>query len=103
MDITKLYNISSGAVKHAARENGTLRVSDGNFSSFLQAATNQINETNTYLKQEEQEEIKLALGLTENTHDLAIAQAKATSALSVTTAIRDRFLEAYREIIQLQM
>ena len=102
MDITKLYNVSSEAIKNAAP--AYTRIEDsGNFNSFLQAAVNQVNETNSYLQDQEDEEIKLALGLTENTHDLAIAQSKASAALTYTTALRDKFLEAYREIMQMQI
>ncbi len=63
----------------------------------------QINETNGYLQKQENEEIKFALGLTDNTHDLAVAQAKAQTSLSYTVALRDRFLESYREIMQIQI
>ena len=104
MDITKLFNVTSGAVRAEADRVRSLEPGDGGkFSSFLNAAVNQLNETNSYLQKEEDEEIKLALGLTDNTHDLAIAQAKAQTSLMYTTALRDRFLEAYREIIQIQM
>ncbi len=102
MDITKLYNISSEAIKSAAPAN-TKIADSGNFNSFLQAAVNQVNETNSYLQDQEDEEIKLALGLTDNTHDLAIAQAKAAAAVNYTTALRDKFLDAYREIMQMQV
>ena len=43
------------------------------FSSIFQSAVNSINTTNGYLSKAENEEIKLALGETDNTHDLAIA------------------------------
>ncbi|MBR1524956.1 MAG: flagellar hook-basal body complex protein FliE, partial [Lachnospiraceae bacterium] len=39
----------------------------------------------------------------ENTHDLAVAQSKAQTALQYTVALRDRFLESYKEIIQMQI
>ena len=104
MDITKLYNVTSNAVEQAALKTGNGRIEDsGNFGGFLQNAVNQLNETNSYLQDQEDEEIKLALGLTDNTHDLAIAQAKAQSSLSYTVALRDRFIEAYKEIMQMQI
>ena len=43
------------------------------------------------------------LGETENTHDLSIALQKASTALQYTVAIRDRLLDAYRELIQMQV
>ncbi|HAV00984.1 MAG TPA: flagellar hook-basal body complex protein FliE, partial [Lachnospiraceae bacterium] len=44
-----------------------------------------------------------AMGISENTHDLSIAAAKASTALSYTVALRDRFIEAYRELMQIQV
>ena len=51
----------------------------------------------------ENEEIKFALGETENTHDLTIALQKASTALQYTVAIRDKVIEAYRELMQMQI
>ena len=102
MDITKLYNVTADDIKAVAKtyENPT---EDQNFGLFLQSAVNQLDETNELLQRQENEEIKLSLGLTDNTHDLAIAQEKASVALQYTVALRDRFLEAYKEIMQMQM
>lgn len=73
------------------------------FESFLNTAINNINTTNSYLSDAENEEIKFALGETENTHDLAIALQKASTALQYTVAVRDKLLEAYKEIMQMQI
>ena len=43
------------------------------------------------------------LGETENTHELTNALQKASAALSYTVAIRDKLLEAYKEIMQMQV
>lgn len=102
--INDFYNLSSDAIRNAALTSSTATVpEEGNFGSFLSAAVTQLNETNSYLKDEEEEEIKWALGLTDNTHDLAEAQAKAQTALQYTVALRDRFVAAYREIMQIQI
>lgn len=103
-NITDFYNLSSDVIKNAAAKSSTATVADeGNFGNFLSAAVNQLNETNSYLNREEEEEIKWALGLTENTHDLAEAQAKAQTSLQYTVSLRDRFVSAYREIMQIQI
>jgi len=103
-NITDFYNLSSNAIKNAATNSSTATIApEGNFGSFLNAAVNQLNETNSYLNQEEEEEIKWALGLTDNTHDLAEAQAKAQTSLQYTVALRDKFVAAYREIMQIQI
>ncbi len=77
---------------------------EGNlFDSFLNTAIDNIKTTNSYLSDAENEEIKFALGETENTHDLTIALQKASTALQYTVAIRDKTLEAYRELMQMQI
>lgn len=73
------------------------------FDSFLNTAIDNIKTTNSYLSTAEDEEIKFALGETENTHDLTIALQKASTALQYTVAVRDKLLEAYREIMQMQI
>ena len=51
----------------------------------------------------ENAEISFALGETDNTHDLTIALQKASTALQYTVAVRDKFLEAYKEIMNMQI
>lgn len=108
MDITSLYNISSGAVKEAAGQQiaGSSSVytpESEEFGSFLTAAMENLNTTNALLSDAENEELKLAMGETDNTHDLTIALGKASTALSYTVAIRDKVLEAYKELMQIQI
>ena len=107
LDITSLYNISSGAIKNAytnsevgvnAKDN-----SSDTFSTFFDAALNNINETNSYLSDAENEELKFAMGLTDNTHDLSIALQKASTALQYTVAVRDKLIDAYKEIMNINL
>ena len=73
------------------------------FGTLLNAAMNNINETNGYLSDQENEELKIAMGISENTHDLSIAIQKAETALQYTLAVRDKLLTAYNEIMQIQI
>lgn len=103
-DINDLYSISSDAVKNTLY--GSAEKVEGNvnmFDSLLNAAINNINETNGYLSDQENEELKLAMGISENTHDLSIAIQKAETALQYTVAVRDKLLTAYNEIMQMQI
>ena len=104
MDIASFYNISSPTIKKAA-ENSSIKdiASTGEFSSLFDKAIENLNTTNSYLSDAENEEIRWALGESENTHDLTIAIQKATTALQYTVAIRDKVLEAYKEIMQMQI
>ncbi|NLG04410.1 MAG: flagellar hook-basal body complex protein FliE [Clostridia bacterium] len=104
MDITSLYNVSSDIVKEAASHAATsTKVRDESFGSLLDSAMSNISDTNSLLNNSEEEQIKFAMGLSENTHDLSIAAAKASTALSYTVALRDKFIEAYKEIMQIQV
>lgn len=112
MDISSLGAISSikgiSDIESVSSLTGMLaektKETEGNlFESFLNTAIDNINTTNSYLSDAENEEIKFALGETENTHDLTIALQKASTALQYTVAIRDKMLEAYREIMQMQI
>lgn len=108
MDITSLYNVSSPAVKQT-EDMSTLgqRAASSQrteaFGTVLNSALENLNTTNSYLSDAENEKIRWALGETDNTHDLTIALQKASTALQYTVAVRDRFLEAYREIMNIQI
>ena len=73
------------------------------FDSILNSAIDSIKTTNAYLSDAENEKLLFALGETENTHDLTIALQKASTALQYTVAVRDKFLEAYKEIMNMQI
>ena len=51
----------------------------------------------------ENEEIRWALGETNSTHELSVAMNKAATALQYTVAVRDKLLEAYKELMQIQI
>lgn len=105
--ITNLYNVTSGAVKNMA-ENSTSGVTPYEdtttaFETVFNSAMDNLNVTNSYLSDAENEELKLAMGLTNNTHDLTVALQKASTALQYTVAIRDKFLDAYKELMNIQI
>ncbi len=102
LGVTKLNNLEEASLTGSlTRKDETV---DGTlFDSFLNTAIDNIKTTNNYLSDWEDEEIKFALGETENTHDLTIALQKASTALQYTVAVRDKLLEAYREIMQMQI
>ncbi len=73
------------------------------FDSFLNTAIDNIKKTNSYLSDAENEEILFALGESDSTHDLTIALEKASTALQYTVTIRDKIMEAYKELMQMQI
>ena len=94
-------NSSYGMVGRVNKEDSFS--ADGSmFDALLNTAIDNIKTTNSYLSDAENEQIKFAMGETENTHDLTIALQKASTALQYTVAIRDKVLEAYKELMQMQ-
>ena len=98
MDISALTNVSADDIKIAAEKAKTPTGAD----TFANAM-GMVNETNSYINKAESEEIRFALGEAENTHDLQVAQYKANSALQFTVAVRDKLLDAYKEIMNMQI
>lgn len=105
MDISSLYHVSSSAVKSVLEKQDAAAAAQGqgDFGSVFSKALDNLKTTNAYLSDMENEKLKWALGETENTHDLTIAMQKASAALQYTVAVRDKFLEAYKEIMQMQI
>ena len=97
---------SSGGVERTSLT-GTLtdkeKVEGSLFDAFLNSAIDNIKTTNSYLSKAEDEKIRFAMGETENFHDLTIALQKASTALQYTVAVRDRLLDAYKELMQMQI
>lgn len=108
MDISSLYNVSSDILSSAIESSKTdtslqTDTDDGAFASILDSAVENINQANAYISMAEDEELKLAMGETENTHDLTNALQKASAAIQYTVAVRDKFIEAYRTIMNMQI
>ena len=104
-DITRLRNVSSGVIAEEAKTAPTNdeNTYSSNFGSVFQTAVDNINTTNGYLSDAEDEEINWSLGKSENSHDLAIALQKASTALQYTVAVRDKLLSAYKELVNMQI
>ena len=110
IDISQLRNVSSQVVRNAEKANsrvynvlGPDQEGNDSFKFIFDQAVENINTTNAYLSDAENEEIRWALGKTDNTHDLTIALQKAQTALQYTIAVRDKALAAYRELTQMQI
>ena len=72
------------------------------FDSLLKSAMDMISETNEYSNQAGDAELAYAMGITNSTHDLQVAQMKANISLQYTVAVRNAVIEAYKEIMQMQ-
>lgn len=94
-NVLELNRLSTGSALKSENRNAT-------FESMFQAAVGLIKETNHYTNAAEEAEMAFSLGLTDNTHDLQVAQQKANLSLQYTVAIRNQVLDAYKEIMNLQ-
>ena len=106
MDISSLSNMAPERIAQAYGLNRTAGSSDrenDSFGSILDTALNMIRETNDYENAAQSAEIQFALGEANNTHELAAAQQKANLALQYTVAVRDKVMEAYREIMNMSI
>lgn len=103
MDISMLSGITSDYLSTYAKQNSLVNASEDSFGSVLSAMMSSLDETNDLQNAAEQAEIQFALGQSSNTHDLLIAESKAEVALQYTVAVRDKLIEAYKELMQMQI
>lgn len=104
MDITALTGVTSTDYMDTVAQSALLRSNgDSDFDSVLASAINVLNETNDLQNDAQSAKIQFALGEADNPHDMQIAAAKALEALQYTVAVRDKMLDAYKEIMQMQI
>ncbi len=108
--ISAINGLPLGSVSDIPTLTGTLssekdsdKVGGNLFGAFLNTAVENIRSTNGYLSDAENEYIRFLMGETESTHDLTIALQKGSTALQYTVAIRDKVMDAYKEIMQMQI
>lgn len=75
----------------------------GAFESLLNSAINMYKEADDYQNAAETSEMNFALGYSTSTHDLAIAQQKANISLQYTVKVTNKAIEAYKELMNMQI
>lgn len=103
MDIAALHNVTSEYLKNAVEASGQVRVEGEEFNSVLQSAMDMINEANYLQNKGEEAEMEFMLGYMTNPHDLMAIQEKADIALNYTMTVKDKVLDAYKELINMQI
>ncbi len=76
---------------------------DYGFETFFDAAMGLYNETNIYQLDAEQAQIDYVTGKTDDIIALNMAQSRATSSLQFTTQVTNKVLNAYQEIMRMQI
>ncbi len=72
-------------------------------SDFMQVFSKAIEQTNNLQLMSDQYAEKLVTGQVENLHDVIIAGQKADISLQLLTAVRGKILDAYTEIMRMQV
>ncbi len=105
MAISTLNGVSLGDMSPYIKDTALTKNTNKSesFSDVLSAMMNSVDETNDLQNAAEQAEIQFALGESENTHDLLIAETKAAVALQYTVAVRDKVIDAYKELMQMSV
>ncbi len=103
MDIASLTGIQSDYLKTFAEERQLTKAGDESFGSVLASMMDSLKETNELQNTAESEEIRFALGESENTHDLLVAETKASVALQYTVAVRDKIIDGYQELMRMSI
>lgn len=75
----------------------------GDTKSFVDMLKNNIENTNDALKNADAVTEDFALGKVEDVHQVTIATEKARVALNLTLAIQNKVMEAYKEVMRLQV
>jgi flagellar hook-basal body complex protein FliE len=101
MDISTISPLIKGNTINSEKLFTTKADSTSGFDSLFQSMINMVSETNDLTNAAEEEEIKYAMG-EDNTLELMLAQNKANLSLSYTVAVRDKVIEAYKEIMNMQ-
>lgn len=103
-EIASISNLASKYISDALSTNKISETQNGDaFSDLLSSAMNMISETNSLSNAANAEQMNFAMGYSDNTHDLAIAQQKAALSLQYTVAVKNKVLEAYKEIMNMQI
>ncbi len=97
LDSSKLNLIDNSAVTEKTSDNAAM------FEGFLNASTKMYTETDQLQKDVAEKQIAFATGETDNILEVMLAQEKATTALNFTVQVTNKVLEAYKEIMNIQL
>ncbi|MEY8515411.1 flagellar hook-basal body complex protein FliE [Lachnospiraceae bacterium 29-84] len=104
MDISSLHSVTSEYIKNAmeASKQAGIQEEEG-FEDILQSAVDMVKAANDAQNKAEEAEMGFMLGYMTNTHDLMDIQEKADIALNYAITVRDKVIEAYKEIMNMQI
>ena len=96
----EIKKINSLPIIEFNKENNLAKDNVQNFGDFLKNALEKVNATQL---QAEQMTYDFAIGNEVQLHQVVLATEKATLALQLTMQIRNKVIEAYQELMRMQM
>ncbi|RCW47696.1 MULTISPECIES: flagellar hook-basal body complex protein FliE [unclassified Halanaerobium] len=93
-------NPATDIFEHYSLEN---KEKENTKSDFKNLFKEKIMEVNNLQKNSEEMTAKFAAGETDNIHQVMIAGEKAKIALNLTTAVQNKIVEAYKEVMRIQV
>ena len=98
------YNKAIGSAMRSSTSNisGSDEYTDS-FSQILSSAMKVVGETDSLAASAEAAEINFSLGNSDSTHEMTVAQQKAYVSLQYTVAVKNALLNAYQEIMNIQI
>ncbi|MDM8534705.1 flagellar hook-basal body complex protein FliE [Clostridiaceae bacterium HSG29] len=100
MDVNNISNVFSNAKIGSFSENSNDKTKSINFAEMLNDAINKVNDEQ--VNADKMGEL-LAEGKVDNVHEVMIATQKAELTLNLAIEIKSKILEAYKEIMRLQI
>lgn len=96
--IDGISGVGPSSIQRTQEEKSSKKTSD--FAEILKEAFEKVNQVQ---KNAEKMASDFALGKISNIHEVIIEAEKATIALRLTTEVRNKIIEAYREIMRMQL
>ena len=105
MAIAGVHNVDlmNSVYETTGRSDVTTQKENVSFDNLFDSAVNMYKETDALQNAAEESEMNFALGYSTSVHDLAIAQQKANISLQYTVKVTNKALEAYKEIMNMQI
>ena len=104
MDISRLsamHQLMTSQIQ--SQQTMSKQVTQNNNINFGDLFTQQINETNQLQHNADMELQSFMMGESENIHDVMIAMEEATIALELTTQVRNKLVDSYQELKNMQI
>lgn len=108
MNISSILNIQNPSIEVLGQIAGLqtpaqIQQPEQTFEAFLRSLVDNVNETSESINVAQQFQLDIATGKSDDILGLVLAMERANASLNFTVQITNRLLEAYREIMRMQI